>query len=182
MSITDKLNLFPANENNGGFSRRDPRTFPTTVPQRAAPSMNALAGPMTEGTGRLVAHLLEALLHGAGDHPITSIATTMEGAAIGTADKYIPFWKNTLGRVVSLKIVMDPGTNTGAQVAISLGNEGSNQNKIGDIYAGGQLSSSWILVKPEQTIFVNTMNALVDCTGITLRGLLWDPASVFNGI
>lgn len=140
----------------------------------------APVGPLTEATGRKLALLAYAQLLGNGDHPVTSIATTFNGVSVGVTPGYQKFWTNSLGRPVAMKIAMDVGTSTGAVVKISLGNEESNQNKIDELYASGLVNSAWILVPDNMTIWVASGDTAITWDPITLRGLLFDPVSIFG--
>lgn len=173
------------------YAKRDPRHLPRkkTAGERAMDhryppvpySSPAPDGPMTERTAQDIKKLLYANLLSGGNHPYTAIATTMQGEKIGTTNRYIDLYRNELGRVVGVRVVLEPAANMSARVKLSYGTDLLDQNKIDELYAQGRLNSEWILLRAGQTLYVNTGDTNFTVTGATLRVLLFDPSVVFGG-
>lgn len=163
---------------------RAPRPAPDKESPRSIPPQMVVDRTKTVqiGSDGLSAKLLYAMLLCNGDHPYTSIATTFNGERIGVVDRYVEFWKNNLGRVVVLRVAMDLGAAglLGARAKLSLGTELADQNKIDELYGSGTLNSQWILLKPEQTLWINTGDTNFTLNNTVFRGLLFDPISVFG--
>lgn len=158
-----------------------PKNLPVVESSGAPAPIEADAEFSTQGLQRKMIAQGFATLFAGGDHPITSIATTFSGNKIGTTDSYQQLFKNNLNRVIAMKVVMDVGNaNPGATVNLSLGSELSNQNKIDQLYASGTVNSNWILMPPDQTIWINTADTNFSVNGATFRCLLWDPIAVFG--
>lgn len=118
--------------------------------------------------------VLRLLLMSAGEMPITQIGTPKPGADIGTTNAYRELWTNNLGRLVSLRVTLEP-TIPGQKVSLSTTPDLSNTSRISLLSSGGPVISTVIWLKPEQTLWWNTADTAFNLTGAWVRIYIFDP-------
>jgi hypothetical protein len=116
-----------------------------------------------------------------GNLPITGVGATFLGSTVDGIDKYVTLFKNTLGRVIAVKVTADFGVALGG-FNLSFSQELSNQNLVDRLSAAGRVATDNILLPKEAILYINTADILIGTTGATVRVLLLDPASVFGEV
>jgi hypothetical protein len=115
-----------------------------------------------------------------GNLPITGIGNTYPGADLdGTAIQFKQIFKNTLGRILAVKVSVDFGPSTGS-VDFSFSTDLSGQSVIDSATASGRSVTDNILLAPDQILYAATRDPLVSLAGAAIRVLLLDPVSVFG--
>ena len=121
--------------------------------------------------------LLRLLLLSAGPNmPVTQIAGALPGATIGTTSQYVELYKNNYKRLLAVKIAAD--FNIVAQsISISITTDQNDYGQVDVLSQGGKIVSDTIWLRPDQTLYVNTLNTAVTLNGARFRILSFDPLS-----
>lgn len=154
-----------------------PNRGATFEPPRAVAAQTA-AETVAQGDARMRAQNYAMLLT-SGKLPVTSIGAVFNGADINTTSKYLPLFKNTLGRVIAVRIISD-FSPAGGGVFLSFSQELSNQQLVEALSAAGKVISDDILMPVESVLYINTADTGIDQTGSFFRVQLLDPVAVFG--
>lgn len=121
--------------------------------------------------------LLRLLLLSAGPNmPVTGIAGALPGAIIGTTSQYVELYRNNYKRLLSVKVAADFNL-AGQTVSLSITTDQSNYGQVDVLAQGGKITSDTIWLKPDQTLYINTLNTGVTLAGARFRILAFDPLS-----
>jgi hypothetical protein len=128
--------------------------------------------------------LQRMILLSSGNAPVTVIGNTFVGAQIDPGapsgnTSYFRLYENSLGRLVSVKVVAD-FVIPGATANISLTNDPSGNGIIQTLASSGAVISNTIWVKPDSTLYINTADTAFSLFGSTFRVLVFDPLA-FRG-
>lgn len=131
--------------------------------------------------------LQRMILLSSGSAPVTVIGNTFVGAQIDPDPALIPsgntsyfrLYENSLGRLVSVKVVADFNV-PGAAANISITNDPSNNGVVQTLSSGGPVISNVIWVKPDSTLYIATGDPVFSLFGSTFRVLVFDPLA-FQG-
>lgn len=128
--------------------------------------------------------LQKMILLSSGNAPVTVIGNTFVGAQIDPGapsgnTSYFRLYENSLGRLVSVKVVAD-FVVPGAAVNISLTNDPSDNGVIQTLSSAGAVISNTVWVKPDSTLYINTADTAFSLFGSTFRVLVFDPLA-FRG-
>lgn len=125
--------------------------------------------------------LLRLLLLTAGPNmPVTQVAGALAGGLIGTTSQYIELYRNNYRRLVAVRVAAD-FTAVGQTVALSLTTDQTNYGQVDALAQGGKTSSDTIWLRPDQTLYINTLNTGVSLAGARFRILAFD-ALAFTGV
>jgi hypothetical protein len=114
------------------------------------------------------------LLRAGSSMPVTQIATALDGARIGTTNKYIELYKNGFTRLIAVKVVADFSA-AGQTVSLSLTTDLSNYGRIDKLTNGTKDASDVVWLKPDQSLYINTNDTAVTLNGAQFRVLSFDP-------
>lgn len=179
-----------------GYTRRDGSSIESAALRRAAIPDAGFTPVVTEGGQPAVAEqpapvyptmpdaqrlrlLNYASMMCGGNLPITGVGATFLGDDVDGQNKYVPLFKNTLGRVIAVKIACEFGPATGG-FNLSFSQELSNQNLVDRLSASGRVITDNILLPSEAVLYVNTADTAISVAGAIIRVLLLDPVSVFG--
>lgn len=119
--------------------------------------------------------LLRLLLLSAGPNmPVTQVAGALAGALIGTTSQYIELYKNNYKRLLAVKVAADFNL-PGQTVSLSITTDQTNYGQVDILTNGVKSTSDTIWLKPDQTLYINTLNTGVTLAGARFRILAFDP-------
>ena len=117
-----------------------------------------------------------SVLSAGGSLPTTTVGTAFDGIIINTTDQYRELYRNRYTRLIALKVVAEFSA-AGQALALSLTTDANNYGKVDELVQGGKTTSDTLWLRPDQTLYANTLNTAVSLTGATFRALLFDPLS-----
>lgn len=121
--------------------------------------------------------LLRLLLLTAGPNmPVTQVAGALPGAVIGQTSQYVELYKNNYKRLLAVRIAADFNL-AGQSVSISITTDQTNYGQVDVLTQGGKIASDTIWLRPDQTLYINTLNTGVTLAGARFRILSFDPLS-----
>jgi hypothetical protein len=125
--------------------------------------------------------LLRLLLLTAGSNmPVTQVAGALAGGLIGTTSQYIELYRNNYRRLVAVRVAADFNL-AGQTVALSITTDQTNYGQVDFLTNGVKDKSDVIWLRPDQTLYINTLNTGVTLTGARFRILAFD-ALAFTGV
>lgn len=174
-----------------GYFRRDARDVGTSKVVDAGPSPEIIRNVTSiipppappspdENWARARLQSYASMMCG-GNLPVTGVGATILGADLDVANRYQVAFKNTLGRVIAVKVTANFGIAMGA-ADLAFSQELSNQNLVDQLSASGRVITDNILMAPEQILYIRNSDPtlIITLAGAIFRVLLLDPVSVFG--
>lgn len=111
-------------------------------------------------------------------YPITAAARTFPGSNWGTTAQYLSIYRNETRRPISVQVQVNFGSIAGTGLQLSYGLDNAQAFEV--LSSAGQVSSGWILLKPDQQIYASPTVPAIDLTGAIVRVLEFDPVKFFG--
>jgi len=119
--------------------------------------------------------LLRLIMLTAGPNmPVTQIAGALPGAQIGTTSQYVEAYRNNYKRLLAVRVAADFNL-AGQTVSLSLTTDQTGYGQVDVLTQGGKIASDTIWLKPDQSLYINTLNTGVTLNGARFRILSFDP-------